>query len=160
MTALMPATDSGVHSICGVANLLAAIFDKEPQMVRLSLGIAKTVEVVECLVCHKIVSSKQTYRRTYCSRECHKQYNTVLLVCEQCGVTFPRPLSRVKAAAKQGYKHIWCGPLCRAQWLGLHRGFPSDTTIDGIRIQRGIARLEVQLARLQARLAETQAALV
>ncbi|MBI4288042.1 MAG: hypothetical protein HY671_06410 [Chloroflexi bacterium] len=57
-----------------------------------------------------------------CLKERRHMEGHTKLVCEVCGVSFERRASRVRAQAKRGYVHTFCGKVCQGRWLGAQRG--------------------------------------
>ena len=112
-------------TVCGIANLLAAIFGVDAARVRQRLGIPPERAKNYCLNCKKPVAK----HRKCCSRKCQNEWKHIKIECAVCGKLFARRQSRVLRFLKQPQRngklqeHFFCSKSCCARWLGKHFGF-------------------------------------
>jgi hypothetical protein len=99
-------------SDCGAVNLLAALFNENPNKYRVKFGLQTTDRF--CIVCNHPLEQNQ---RKFCSRKCYHEYNNIEVSCSQCGRLFRRTKSLVI-----NREHSFCSIECRNLYQGKKLG--------------------------------------
>jgi predicted RNA-binding Zn-ribbon protein involved in translation (DUF1610 family) len=123
-----------VESLCGIADLTAAIFDLDVDEVRMRLGAPPKHRTMIC-VCGKSFDPHHGYagyrekgspqKILYCSLECAEESRVVTFECAECGNLFPRSQSIVLHEAKyhSEKKLHFCNRKCFGAYSGKHYGW-------------------------------------
>lgn len=128
-------TDQIVKSPCGAADLLAAIFGEDPDVLRAKYHLPlKHVTLPKCPICNKDVGKYG---------QCHRAHY-VTLACDECGELFERKekvvIWKYKCCypkAPLGYQHQFCNRQCLGRWAGKHYGWGFHPENTGGRIKKG-----------------------
>lgn len=147
-------------SLCGALTLLATIFDKDVDRLKLAYGIHKAY--TPCIECGKPLVSQQ---RKYCSRECWHNHIMVKVACDQCGVIFERyqsyiisRMNRPQSASGKPQERWFCSRACLSSWMSEnpalwyapHRKYDHEQIIqlakDGLSNMEIIAKLGMPVA--------------
>ncbi|MDP2916744.1 MAG: hypothetical protein Q8O16_02310 [Dehalococcoidia bacterium] len=126
-------TDVKAKSLCGIADLIAAIFGEDPDKVRRNVGAPPKYKTMLCPACgtafdprHGLKHHNRKYELglLYCSPECLRAARTIMVVCDECGKLFPRATFVVVKEAKQHPgKMFFCTRKCFGRYAGKHYGW-------------------------------------
>ena len=111
-------------SPCGAARLLSAIDNThslEHYLERMGVAVAHCGNCGVLL--DKYAQRHVAYQEHGLCHECWLAQKTVMVVCSECGVLFPRSAKYMKHQAKDGCKYAFCGQICKGKWTGKHYGF-------------------------------------
>ena len=109
-------------SLCGAVDLLAAIYGKDTNKLRLKYGLPLKGKFNYCLNCGKITPRK------FCGAKCRHEYAYIQMECVECGVLFRRNVKQWlwqknhNPLAKQD-ANVFCSRKCYGRWFGKHHGF-------------------------------------
>ena len=105
-------------SICGAANLIAALFEESPAKVYRHLGLAPPTGY--CWQCGLEVAEKGT---GLCL-DCQKAAAFIQVACSYCGaLTRRRASAIVLFVSRYGYQHFFCSRHCMGMWAAQNYGF-------------------------------------
>ena len=110
-----------VKSLCGAVNLLAAIFGENKVKLKIKYGLLPPFPL--CLYCQEPLITKQHQRMGFCSNKCKRNYNTLTLVCDECGVIFLREKAQILNRFRRGYKKVFHSQKCLGKRTGREYGF-------------------------------------
>ncbi len=80
-------------SLCGIVDLLAAIFERDPDELRLRYGILPKYNYRHLNIC--IACGKPTRNPMYCNKQCQHDFIWIPLICPTCDRLFYRRRSFV-----------------------------------------------------------------
>ena len=104
---------------CSTAHLLTVLFGITLEQAYSKCGLAL------CEVCGQASQKPEYY--PFCGEEHWKQVNApvfVTLVCDQCGVSFPRHFSQITyKAAHSGQRYVVCSRYCQGKLVAARWGF-------------------------------------
>ena len=108
-------------SICGVANLLAAVYGQDPNIVKRHLGLPyRTQKACKCGI--RLESQNK-------SGLCWKHWlesKRIEVACSGCGNLFERRAKEVIYSTNvRGYNHFFCNKKCKGRWLNKNYGSPN-----------------------------------
>lgn len=85
----------------------------EKSGVALSLAVSCRVAISRCLYCQ----TPTIPGWTFCSKECHRAYNNITLICDGCGQEFTRnKTTLVYRLNKRGHRHVFHNRRCCGKW--------------------------------------------
>ena len=106
-------------SICGAVDLLAAIFNRDKNLLRIVYGLPTIKPMYRCLECNKLTKYK-----SFCSRKCKTNYSIITVICSECGQSFQEIKSQLIARVKRHkIDQIFCSKQCYGRWLGRTYGY-------------------------------------
>lgn len=109
----------GVKSLCGAANLMAAIFGLQSDELKRQWGLPVDQKPV-CPICGSD-SSKHFFPYCFAHRD---KITMIELECDECEKHFYRQKSIVMAClASRNYKHVFCSSRCVGRRAGKLYGF-------------------------------------
>lgn len=108
--------------------------------------LKRGLQYYTCLNCGK----ETTHKSGLCCLDCRNLYYTINLVCDNCGITFPRlqtliikgnkPRSNSTYPAYKGNQ--FCSRKCFGQWLGNNHGFKMHPENAGRVHRLGVSKYE------------------
>lgn len=111
-----------IKSECGMANLLGAILERDPDDLKVRLNLPTkpaTLNGRPCLNCGKLTPNLK-----YCSRDCQFEYTHIRVVCDECGTEFRRFQSTlIRRIGKDEQKFVFCSRRCNGKFTGRNYGF-------------------------------------
>ena len=110
---------------CNFANLLGQVLDQDPDGILKSWGLPLPGH--RCPICKKRIDKD----RSFCSRECRKEFRTVTLICATCGKKFKRGQGEFLAAAAgkgrfrngKPQERVYCSRHCYGIIFAKEHGF-------------------------------------
>lgn len=106
-------------SLCGAVDLLAAIFEKDHNHLRLRYGLPVTYPA--CFECGKKLDS--TNKWGYC-RECWAKSRLIKVVCSECGQLFEITQSELITRTKRHkLEQMFCHKHCWGKYVARSYGF-------------------------------------
>lgn len=103
------------------------------EQVRLSCGLALRY----CRNCGAVTLPNWDF----CSEECHRAYQNIKVVCDNCGTEFRRrDKVVVHRLGKLGYQRQFCTKRCLGQYAGRHWGFAAhpENALKGRRVKQTV----------------------
>ncbi len=135
-----------VKSICGAADLTAAILGRNSSEIRLRLGLPTKRQYYSCLNCKKL-----TTRKRFCSTKCQWEYSHPQVKCDECHKIFRRAAIDLYRKSMK-HSHYFCSQRCRGKWLGENHGFkthPENRIGFGCGRPRGISKYDVLIPAIE-----------
>lgn len=101
---------------CSIANLMGAIFGRDPDLVKQKLGLPlQTLPAPVCLNCGGEIKGAPNWLRKaqFCCWKCRLEYSDILVICDGCGITFYRRRSQLtQAIGKANYQRVYHSREC------------------------------------------------
>lgn len=113
-------SEEGVtKSACGAAKLLAVIFHKDPDELKVKMGLPPSR--YRCSVCLCPISPRKD--KSGICQKCLRERRNISISCSECGNVFERNTSYVLSRIGRGYQHFFCNRVCVGRYAGKHYGF-------------------------------------
>ena len=107
-------------SICGAVDLLAAVYGKDKNLLRIAYGLPTTKPLYHCGNCNKITTNPYGW----CSPVCRKTLSTITVICSECQQPFTINKSQLIARTKRNkIEQKYCSRKCHGRWTGRNYGF-------------------------------------
>ena len=113
----MTTVTARAYSLCGSADLLAAVFREDVEATRVRLGLPPKRPSHTLLTCRSCGEQRARGAGKKGQKLCVKCRAGVPVACEECETVVLRKRHDVFTAARRGAVHQFCGKHCQGVWL-------------------------------------------